>query len=135
MAIFAAIATAKLPKKVFPFILLILSIESIANQQHGFFIANKELYKLELESLCDKHIDKNELIIINGGASHQPIYFANRKGWTIHNHQLENLNFMDSLVDLGAQKLIIDKHLTDNLNVTYKRIYEDKQYVILDLHN
>lgn len=135
MAIFAGIAVAKIPKKLFPFLLLILSVESIANQQHGFFIAEKKLYKLELEAICDEHIQENELIIINGGASHQPIYFANRKGWTIHNHQLLDQPRMDSLIQLGAQKLIIDKHLIENYQSHYPILLENDDFIILDLKN
>lgn len=133
MAIFAGIAISKLPNRLFPIALLLIGIESIANQQHGFFISESKKYKLDLESICDEYIPKQELIIINGGQSHQPIYFANRKGWTIHNYQLIDSERMDSLIHLGASKLIIDKHLLDAQEVSYPIIFENEHFQIRDL--
>ena len=133
MAALGGIALAKIPKKVYPFILILIGIESIANQQHGFFIADKNKYKLELESICDEYISKDELIVINGGQSHQPIYFSNRKGWTTFNDKVKNDIYLDSLIQLGAKKLIIDKHMIDSFSSTDSLLFENKDYKIYSL--
>ncbi|MCB0803641.1 MAG: glycosyltransferase family 39 protein [Flavobacteriales bacterium] len=134
MALFAGIAIAKLPKPYYGIILSIIAIEAIANQQHAQFISENVNYKLTLEQLADSSIAKDELIIINGGPSPQSIYFANRKGWTIENEKLVEANYIDSLVELGAKKLIIDKHLIDQFSPDYELLLDNEDYQIYNLN-
>lgn len=108
MALIAGFALAKLPPKYLYMALLLISIEGIMNQQHDFFIKTSERYKLSLEPLTTKYINKNDLIVINGGPSHQEIYFSHRKGWTVDNAMI-NKNDLERLMKSGAAYLVINK--------------------------
>ena len=112
MALIAGYGISKVPVKFRYIILLVLAVEGIGNQQHDFFIRDKECYKLSLEELSDKFISKNDLIVINGGPSPQEIYFAHRKGWTVENGSLTESELL-RFKDMGAAFLIIDKTLFD----------------------
>jgi len=133
MALIAAYFIAKIPVR-FQYILLgIIAIEGIANQQHGLFIPESKLYKLELEEITDRYIPDADLIIINGGASPQDIYFAHRKGWTIDNSKIANRDCLDSLARLGAAYLIIDKTTFRSELNQYHPVHTDKHYAIYAL--
>lgn len=132
IATLAAFGVSKLPSKYHTTFLLFIAIEAVANQQHDFFIKENRIYKLGLEEICDQYIAKEDLIVINGGQSSTDIYFTNRKGWTIHNHQI-NPNYLDSLGRLGAEYLIIDKASKPIELKDYPDIYEDSHYQIYKL--
>jgi hypothetical protein len=113
-------------------LLVLITIEGIANQQHDFFIRDSELYKLTLEQIADSHIGKNELIVINGGDSPQQIYFANRKGWSVENEAIVNNAKMDELRQRGAAYLIVNK-TSFNKDLDFLQIYVDSHFVIYEL--
>ncbi len=133
MALITSVFISKIPKRYQYILLLIISIEAIGNQQHDFFIKNSELYKLELDNITKEVIPKNKLIIINGGESAQSIYFSHRKGWTINNQQALNRRYIDSLSNIGAEYLIIDKNRLENIELNYKILYSDTNYSIYKL--
>ena len=110
MALIAGSFIDKISNKKYQYALVALvCIEGIGNQQHDFFIKDSELFKLELETIVQDVVPKNDLIIINGGRSPQEIYFTNRKGWTCTNELLNTAGFLDSLEQLGAKYLILNK--------------------------
>ena len=115
-------------------LLVLIAIEGIANQQHDFFIRDSELYKLKLEEIADKHIGKNELIVINGGDSPQQIYFTNRKGWTVKNETITDTAEMDELRQHGAAYLIVNK-TSFKEDLDYPQIYVDNHFIIYKLKN
>ncbi len=120
----------------FQFIILgLISIESIANQQHHFFIPENKKYKLELEEITKKYIPNNDLIIINGGQSPQNMYFAHRRGWTIDNDGLTNVDTLNSLINLGARYMIIDLTDFDQEFKHFESLYSDSHYNIYELKN
>ena len=115
-------------------LLVLIAIEGIANQQHDFFISDSELYKLKLEEIADKHIGKNELIVINGGDSPQQIYFTNRKGWTVKDETITDTAEMDELRQSGAAYLIVNK-TSFKEDLDYPQIYVDNHFIIYKLKN
>lgn len=120
----------------FQYILLgLIAVEGIANQQHDFFIKENQVYQLKLEEKAAQFIGKNDLVIINGGDSPQAIYFAHRKGWTVKNEEIQTPLFMDSLTNLGAKYLIIDKVNIDLKKLPYHLINDDDDYSIYQLKN
>lgn len=133
MALLAGYAIDKMPTKYQYILLLLISTEAIANQQHDFRIKDSQLYKLELDGITKQIIPKNELIIINGGPSPQHIYFSHRKGWTIENAQMTNPQFIDSLKTLGAKYIIIDQHKLQNPEIKGEEVYLDENYKIITL--
>lgn len=135
MALFAGYGIAQAPLKFQYALLFLIAIEGIANQQHDFRIKDAQLYKLDLEAITKQSIPAKILIIINGGPSPQDIYFSHRKGWTIDNADLMDPKHIDSLSNLGADFLVVDK---TNINHPYDRvdgIYEDEHYAIYRLEN
>jgi hypothetical protein len=135
MALLGGLFLAKIPAKFQYALLLVIGVESIANQQHDFFIKEEKLYKLGLESAVDQSVPKNSLIIINGGPSPQDIYFAHRKGWTVTNEELSNQSKIDSLAALGAQYIVVDKTFRgEGLNdPNYTELYNGEYYQIVEL--
>jgi len=132
MAFMVGYGIERFPLKYQYIPLLLISAEGIANQQHDLFINKDELYKLSLENIVNKKINPNELIVINGSASPQEIYFANRKGWTIENN-LINHKSLDSLKYLGASYLIINKRsLPETINY-YPMVFSNADYAVYTL--
>lgn len=97
-------------KKLLIVILFAGIIESIANQQHDFFINNKERYKLELEQIADTFSDKDDLIAINGNGNPQQIYLTHRKGWNLTNEELNNDMVIENIKSKGCKYLIVNKN-------------------------
>lgn len=133
MALLAGYAIARIPLKFQYIVLGLIAIEGIANQQHDFHIKDSQLYKLELEKITDEVIPQKDLVIINGGQSPQDIYFSNRKGWTVDNDAVENTQHFDSLTNLGAKYLIIDKSRFQEYTNRNEMIYTDENYKIYQL--
>jgi hypothetical protein len=132
MALVAAKFTSSLKPNLAWALLLFILIEGIANQQHDFFIKPQNEYKLKAEKLADKWIAKNEKVIINGGLSPQSIYFLNRKGWTLRNKKISNQS-IDSLKQLGAKYLVLDKN-KGRVPVENERfLFENKNYLLYHL--
>ncbi len=133
MALAAGYFISKVPLQYQTVLLILIAIEGIANQQHDFFIKDNQLYKLKLEAINDQTIPKKDLIIINGGESPQDIYFAHRKGWTVEPQSISNLDYIDSLSQVGAQFLIVDLNKYNHQIEQYPKLFEDKDYTIYKL--
>ena len=129
MAFLAAFALAKIQRKWAGVILTVFVVESIANQQHDFFIKDNQRYKLELERIAEKNISESALIIINGGDSPQQIYFTNRKGWTVPSEKI-TVELVDSLTARGAKKLIINKHESLLPELKYDKEFENEHFIL-----
>ena len=118
-------------KKTWLFI-AILSIgitESIANQQHDFFIKQSEFYKLQLESIADSISEPQDLIAINSAENPQQIYLTHRKGWTCNNEQLQDSVFIQSIKEKGCKYIFVNKHSYKN-KLNYSTIYSSYDFDI-----
>lgn len=137
MAFLAGYGITQLPSKYQYFLLVLIVVEGVSNQQHDFRVRDSELYKLELESITQKLIPQKDLIIINGGRSPQDIYFSHRKGWSIYNDDLNKQQLINSFIDLGAKYLIIniDRLGTEPFKTSHELIHKDKNYLIYKLTN
>ncbi|MBI4929330.1 MAG: glycosyltransferase family 39 protein [Bacteroidetes bacterium] len=101
---------ARINKKYQVTLLLIISLEALANQNNDFRLKEDQLYKMQLESFANSISYKNELIAINGGENPQLIYFAHRNGWSVENEKLCDEKFLDEIKSKGCKAVIIDKH-------------------------
>ena len=133
MALLAGYALTKVKLNYQYIILLLISVESVANNHHDFFIDDDQKYKLELENLTAEYIPKTDLVVINGGLSPQDMYFTHKKGWTVYNNNVTDRQFMDSLQTKGATYLIIDQHRLEHKFPEYKTVYYDQHYAIYKL--
>ncbi len=94
--------------------ILVLGVtESIANQQHDFFIKESEAHKPEIEFVSAALSRQTDLIAVNGNGNPQLLYFSNRKGWVIHNEQVFDESFLTLLKAKGCRLLIVDKTTLD----------------------
>ncbi|PKP20879.1 MAG: hypothetical protein CVU05_08045 [Bacteroidetes bacterium HGW-Bacteroidetes-21] len=120
-------------KKIATALLLIFVIESLANQQHDFHIRNGEERRLQLESIADSVIEKNALIIINGGDNPRDIYYIHRKGWSVKDENL-NKNTTDSLFQKGAKYLVLDKNYYQHtFTKDLLSVFDNQNYSIFKL--
>lgn len=108
MALIAGMALEKVPAKYLYYILLIIAAEGIGNQQHDFFIRDKEGYKMAVERLTEKNTGQDDMIVINGGQSPQEIYLAHRRGWSVTNEKI-NPASLALYTSAGASYLVIDR--------------------------
>ncbi len=132
MAFIAGYGISSMPGNWRIILLVLIAVEGIANQQHDFFIKDSEKYKLNLESIMNNHVGKNDLIVINGDLSPQQMYLSHRKGWIIFSDQLSTNAFVDSLSREGAKYLVVDKH---KFTGSYKGmiIFSDADYDVFSL--
>lgn len=133
MALLAGYALSKIPLKYQSVILIIIALESIANQQHDFFIKDSEKYKLSLEQILQKQNPAKDLIIINGGLSPQDMYFAHQKGWSVENDVVLQKPKVDSLYQLGARYMVFDRRRLDQQASDEELIYSDDHYFVFKI--
>ncbi len=135
MALLAGYFISCIPKKFQVYLLILISVESIANQQHDFTIKDSKKYKLELSEITKAYIPKNNLVIINGGFSPQDIYFSHRKGWTLNSLDIANPSFIDSLATLGGKFIIQDRHYLNQQLPNYKQLFNNEDYIIYKIND
>ena len=136
MALTAAYGLSIIKMRTWANVLLIaISMEGIANQQHDFFIRDKEKGILQLESDLDKVCDRTDLILINSGNYPTPLYFAHRKGWVMSNAEVKDLGNMDSLACHGLKYVVILKRTfgSEVLLDSTQRVVNSDDYTIYRL--
>lgn len=123
-------------KKIQTLVLIVVLTESILNQQHDFRLKSTQLYKLRMEAVADQFSSRKDLFVINGGLSPQPIYFLNRRGWSLDEQQLITPGKIDSLRSLGARYLFIDKNERsgESFGDSLKPVFSDADFVVYSLN-
>lgn len=130
LALLAALGLERLPPKIAWVATGLILAESTVNQSHDFFPKENSRHKLKLESLMDAHVPPDALIVINGGASPQEIYFANRRGWSVDNAAL-NPASLDSLRSLGAEYVVVNRREFDG-EIPGMTVLEEGEYGVLE---
>lgn len=134
MAMFCAYGLNKLNRKwIFSVLIIIGSVECIANQQHDFFTPKSEQYKLSLESMIDSISTHNELIAINGNGNPQLLYLAHRKGWNCSNEEIKDSTFIDEITQKGCRWIVIDKHQADGVTFITNPSVETEDFLVYKL--
>lgn len=136
MALIAGYGLSKIKYSKLALILLIaISIEGIANQQHDFGIKEKDRQLLNLEKDLDSLSLRSDLIIINSGNYPTPMYFAHRKGWVNTNDKIRDEVYIKSLKERGLKYIVILKRSfgTETSLNRYKRVLENEDYSIYEL--
>jgi 4-amino-4-deoxy-L-arabinose transferase-like glycosyltransferase len=121
--------------KISMIILIAISIEGIANQQHDFRIKDNDKQILNLEIDLLKVSQKEDLIIINSGSYPTPMYFAHRKGWVNSNEEILNESYINELKKKGLKFIVILKRSfgTEILLNQYSKVLENEDYCIYKL--
>lgn len=133
MAVAAALFLSKLPARYASLLLIAIGIESLANQQHDFFIRSSDSYKAGLEAIADKVSAKSDLIVVNGGLNPQAIYFIHRKGWTVSNEVMHQPEKIDAYIDRGAKYLFVLRQYDENMPAGYRMVYSDENVNVFAL--
>jgi hypothetical protein len=134
MALVAGFALTKIETKWMYIILSIVLIENIANWQHDFRLKPSYAKFENLEKDLDKHGSRNDLIFVNSNEVPTPLYFAHRKGWSNHNHFVQNPQYVDSLQKLGLKYIVIAKDaFGSQLQLNYNKIDSNDVYDIYQL--
>lgn len=117
-------------------ILLIISVEGLANQLHDFRIKEQSLYLLNLEQELDRYSGKDDLFLINSGEYPTPMYFAHRKGWVGDNETISRAGFTDSLSTHGLKYILIIKSGfgTEMQPDEGKKLHETESYILYSSH-
>lgn len=86
----------------------------MANQQHEFFIKDEVKYKLKIEAIAQQYTAKNDLIAVNGDGNPLLLYLADRKGWSMHKHELLDSASRAKIIEKGCysdpQQLLLRAH-------------------------
>ena len=139
MALVAGHAVSLIRKRWIFLTILFLGVgESIANQQHDFFIKKSEKYKLTIEQIMDNVSHKDDLILINGNGNPQLMYLAHRKGWNCYDEQLSDKDYIKNAVDNNCKFIVINKHSDidlNNLNLSFKAVFDNDDFLILETNN
>lgn len=107
-------------------LLILITLEGVANQQHDFFLKESEKYKLNLESFLDLHISRENKIAINGNGNPQLLYLSHRKGWVCSDNQVNELGFLKSLKLKGCEYLMLVKNENRKYNLHLTLISSNK---------
>jgi hypothetical protein len=113
-------------------LLVIAAIESVANQQHDFFIRDKEFVKTSLTNIANKVSGSTDLVALVTNQNPNEFYFLNRKGWMVV-PEMANPAALDSLADKGCKLLFMKKGKYDE-NLPYTRVFENQDYLVFDLN-
>ena len=135
MALIAGYGLDKIKSsKIALFILILISIEGIANQQHDFRIKEKDRSILTLEKDLDKVSNRNDLILINSGLYPTPMYFSHRKGWINSNDEINNEDYIKKLRSKGLKYIVILKKCfgTEMRLTKHDMVFENDSYIIYD---
>lgn len=110
MSLLAAFAVTQVSYKWLRVVLLLAIVgEGVGNQQDGFRIKERDVHKLELESLLNQYTDKSDLIAINShDRNPQEMYLAHRKGWMLLNEEVTDAR-IQQLEEKGCQFLLINR--------------------------
>ncbi len=133
MALLAGYGLSKIKNQIWAFlILLVISVEGLANQQHDFKIKEQSLYLLNLEQELDQFSKRNDLFLINSGEYPTPMYFAHRNGWVAENESISRKEYTDSLSTLGLNYILIIKSGfgTEMRLKDHSKLYETDYYTL-----
>jgi 4-amino-4-deoxy-L-arabinose transferase-like glycosyltransferase len=136
MAFVAGWGVAQLNKKALvTFILVVVSIEGIANKIHDFRIKQPLAALEDLEPILDKVSQRSDLIAINGGAeSGTAMFLAHRRGWRVLPELFNDKAYMDYLKSNECKFiLIIRKHPWVDVNLRLPVAYESEYFKIYNI--
>lgn len=131
MALLVGYLLSKLPHNWAMILLSIAIIESVANQQHDFFIRKEAFTKLQLENIADQVCSNKDLVALVSNENPNEFYFLNRKGWIVHPNKV-NTSELDLLRHLGCRFLFMKNSDAAN-DVPLERVFENQDYVVFGM--
>ena len=131
LALGGAMFLEKINPRLAMVLLVVGFIESIANQQHDFFIKPSALNKLQLEEIANSVCAPGELVGLVSNANPNEFYFLNRKGWLVSPEQC-NAAHLSNLANLGCAFLFVPQHRLP-IDIPYSVVFANEQYTVYQL--
>lgn len=135
MACCVGYGLSKLKTKLAVPLLMLLAIESLANQQDDFRIRPDKMIYLELETVANSIGGREQKVVCNGGPNPQMMYFLNRKGWSLETSEI-NDSKLEELHKQGCRFFYFrkDKNSPDK-KIRYHKIYSSTELDVYDITN
>jgi hypothetical protein len=131
LALCGALLLEQMNARVATIILAAGFLESVANQQHDFFIKPGAFQKLELEKIAHEMSRPDELVGLVSNANPNEFYFLNRKGWLVAPDQC-NANHLEELAARGCAFLFVPNNRLP-VEIPFSIIYENGHYTVFQL--
>jgi len=131
LAFCGALMLEQLNKRLAAVILAAGFIESVANQQHDFFIKPAAFQKLQLESIANEVSEPNELVGLVSNANPNEFYFLNRKGWLVSPEQC-NESYLHELSQRGCTVLFVPSQRLP-LKIPNSVLFENEHYTVFQI--
>ena len=135
MAFLVGCGLARIPNvKIAYIILLVIGVESIADQIYSFRIRQPFLALEELEPILDHLSAPGDAIAINSGI-HNPtaMYMAHRRGWSVFSETLSDTTFVRQIHQQGCKLVVVGRKLYGDFDLPYPKVYESEYYKIFKL--
>jgi hypothetical protein len=131
LALCGALFLEKLNPRIAIAVLCFGFIESVANQQHDFFVKKEALHKIELETIADSVCTHSDLVGLVSNANPNEFYFLNRKGWLVAPDQCTSTHLQD-LHRRGCTHLFAPVERLP-LDIPYEVIFKNEHYWVYQL--
>lgn len=131
LAMLVGVLLSSIDKRWAIFLLLAAVVESVANQQHDFFIRKESFVKVQLEAIADQVSDRSDLVALVSNENPNEFYFLNRKGWLVPSDHLNPLE-MAKLKSMGCKLLFIRRGVYQEPS-ELERVFETQDYVVFKL--
>lgn len=128
LAIVGAFALVQL-RKFAVWVMLLISVEALANQAHDFRYNTGEAYKEELASLANQFIPRSALVAINGNSNPLELYLLNRKGWNLSNEAIADLGLLQQIKHKGCRYVVLNRH-SSSLEFEGICVFQNQHYAI-----
>ncbi|MFN5295922.1 MAG: hypothetical protein ACK5BL_10360, partial [Flavobacteriales bacterium] len=112
-------------------ILVVGFIESVANQQHDFFIKPASFHKLQLKSIANDVSKSEDLVALVSNGNPNEFYFLNRKGWLVEPGQCSAPHLQD-LTNRGCRFLLVPRERLP-IDIPYSVAFDYEHYVVYQL--
>jgi hypothetical protein len=132
MALIGGIGLSCMPHHFYSWVIVLISMEAIANQHNDFFIKKSETFKLTMEDEINKFVPKHTKIALGGNTGPQYLYFAHRKGWGLSQHQTLDSTYMNYLIKHQYTYLVVVKREFSKLP-NYEKVGESKDLLFYKL--
>ena len=132
MALLAGYAFALMPKRLAIGLLVLCAVESVANQQHDFFIRGKEFSKLQLTEIAASVSNPEDRVSLEADSFNpNEFYFLNRKGWLSPRAEITP-SYLRALARLGCRYAFLHGDRPD-LKQEFDTVFENHEYLVLRL--
>ena len=112
-------------------LVMLAIIESVANQQHDFFIKDREYVKLQLTDIANQVSNSQDLFALASNENPNEFYFLNRKGWIVPNDHVVPSE-LEKLKSMGCRFLVIRKERLLETPLLEK-VFENQDYLVFKM--